>query len=439
MPSVVVIGSQWGDEGKGKIVDYLAEEAQMVVRFQGGNNAGHTVQVGDELFKLHHLPSGILRRGKAAVIGNGVVLDPGVLIQEIDGLESRGISAKNLRISDRANVIMPYHKALDGAEEKLRKGSKVGTTGRGIGPAYSDKVARLGIRMADLVDSEVLSEKLQFLIPLKQRLLDVYGDPTRLDLASIQKEYAAYGQRLKRYVADTGELVDSALRKGKRVLFEGAQGTMLDIDHGTFPFVTSSTTVAGNAASGAGVSPLALDEVYGLVKAYTTRVGEGPFPTELHDDLGKTIAEKGGEFGTTTGRTRRCGWLDLAVVGYSASLSGFTGIAMTKIDVLSGFEELKVCTHYMLDGKKMCRIPADLRKLERCRPVYTTLPGWPELDDAAMKRTLSKGYRELPPGMKDYVKFVERRLGIPVVLLGLGRRRNEILDLRKRKWSARGR
>lgn len=439
MPSVVIIGSQWGDEGKGKIVDYLADEAQMVVRFQGGNNAGHTVQVGDELFRLHHLPSGILRRGKAAVIGNGVVLDPGVLIQEIDGLESRGISAKNLRISDRAHVIMPYHKVLDGAEERLRKGSKVGTTGRGIGPAYTDKVARLGIRMAELVDPELLSERLRFLVPLKQRLLDAYGDPTELDLASIEREYAGHGKRLKRYVVDTGELVGSALKKDKRVLFEGAQGTMLDIDHGTFPFVTSSTTAAANAASGAGVSPLELDEVYGLVKAYTTRVGEGPFPTELHDELGKAIAEKGGEFGTTTGRARRCGWLDLVVVGYSASISGFTGIAMTKIDVLSGFEELKVCTHYTLGGKKVCRIPADLRTLQECQPKYATLPGWSDLDDATMKRILSGGYRELPPNMKGYIKFVEQRLGLPVVLLGVGRRRNEILDLRKRKWAARGR
>jgi len=434
---VVVIGSQWGDEGKGKVVDYLAEEAQMVVRFQGGNNAGHTVQVGEEVFRLHHLPSGILRRGKTAVIGNGVVLDPGMLIQEIDDLESRGIPTSGLKISDRANVIMPYHKMLDGAEERLRKGSKVGTTGRGIGPAYADKVARLGVRMADLIDPELLSEKLGFLVPLKQRILDAYGDPGRLDLGSIKKEYSGYGNRLAGYVADTGAIVGSALRKNKRVLFEGAQGTLLDIDHGTYPYVTSSTTVSGNAASGAGVSPLALDDVYGLVKAYTTRVGEGPFPTELHDELGKSIAEKGGEFGTTTGRPRRCGWLDLVVVGYSASLSGFTGIAMTKIDVLGGFEKVKVCTHYTLDGKKTTRIPADLRLLSRCEPRYTTLPGWQELDDAAVKRITTEGYKELPANMKGYVKFVERRLDLPIVMLGIGRRRNETLDLRKRKWGAR--
>ncbi len=434
---MVVIGSQWGDEGKGKIVDFLANEAHMVVRFQGGNNAGHSVKVGEELFALHHVPSGILRPGKIPVIGNGVVIDPGVLIKELEDLESRGVSVKNLRISDRANVIMPYHKLLDGAEERMRKGAKVGTTGRGIGPAYSDKVARLGVRMGDIIDESVLSEKLEFLVPLKQKILAAYGDSSRLDIAAIRNDYAGYGLRLKRHVVDTGALVDDSLHSGKRVLFEGAQGTMLDIDHGTYPYVTSSTTVAGNAASGSGISPLALDDVYGVVKAYTTRVGEGPFPSELTDEIGKKIAEKGGEFGTTTGRARRCGWLDLVVTKYASSLSGFTGIAMTKIDVLGGFDKLKVCTHYELDGKKVSRIPADLRLLQRCEPRYATLDGWDEIGDANMKRILSKGYSELPVNMKKYVKFVEKQMGVPVALLGLGRRRNEILDLRKRKWGSR--
>lgn len=437
MPSLVVIGSQWGDEGKGKIVDFLANEAHMVVRFQGGNNAGHSVKVGEELFALHHVPSGILRPGKIAVIGNGVVIDPGVLIKELEDLESRGVSVKNLRISDRANVIMPYHRLLDGAEERMRKGGKVGTTGRGIGPSYSDKVARLGVRMGDLTDESVLSEKLEFLVPLKQKILEAYGDSSILDLDAIRNEYAGYGMRLKHHVVDTGALVCDSLRKGKRILFEGAQGTMLDIDHGTYPFVTSSTTVAGNAASGSGISPLALDDVYGVVKAYTTRVGEGPFPTELTDGIGKRIAEKGGEFGTTTGRARRCGWLDLVVTKYSSSLSGFTGLAVTKIDVLGGFDQLKICTHYVLDGKKVSRIPADLRLLQRCEPKYVTLDGWDEISDASMKRILSKGYAELPVNMKKYVKFVEKQMGVPVALLGLGRRRNEILDLRKRKWGSR--
>jgi len=434
MPSVVVIGSQWGDEGKGKIVDFLAEEAQMVVRFQGGNNAGHSVKIGDELFKLHHIPSGILRKGKWAVIGNGVVIDPGVLINELDDLEARGVSVKNLRISDRAHVIMPYHRMLDGAEERLRKGAKVGTTGRGIGPAYSDKAARLGVRMEDLVDENRLRGKLEFLVPLKQRILDAYGDTARLDLPSINREYAAHGKRLAGYVTDTGPMVNDAMRKGKRVLFEGAQGTLLDIDHGTYPFVTSSTTVSGNAASGSGVSPLLLDDVYGVVKAYTTRVGEGPFPSELTDDLGRTIAEKGGEYGTTTGRPRRCGWLDLVVVGYSCSLSGFTGIALTKIDVLSGFDRLKICTHYELGGKKIRTIPADLSRLEKCEPKYATLEGWEDIEPARMDKILARGFSELPPKMKKYIKFIERTMGVPIVLLGLGRRRNEILDLRRKKW-----
>lgn len=437
MPSLVVIGSQWGDEGKGKIVDFLAQEADMVVRFQGGPNAGHSVKVGEELFALHHIPSGILRPGKPAVIGNGVVIDPGVLIDELDSLASRGVDVRGLRISDRAHVIMPYHRMLDGAEEKLRRGDKVGTTGRGIGPAYSDKVARLGIRMGDLVNEKALGEKLDFLVPLKQRILDAYGQGGRLDLAKIRREYSVHGRKLRRYVTDTGVLVQDGLDSGRRVLFEGAQGTLLDIDHGTYPFVTSSTTVAGNASSGSGSSPLALDDVFGVVKAYTTRVGEGPFPTELRNDTGRTIAHKGGEFGTTTGRPRRCGWLDLVVVNYSSSLNGFTGLALTKIDVLSGFRELKVCTGYSRGGKNVPRFPSELATLGKCRPVYVTLKGWDEIDEKQMGVILRKGFSELPDRMKDYVRFVERRTGVPVVLLGLGRRRNEILDLRKRKWPAR--
>jgi adenylosuccinate synthase len=437
MASLVVVGSQWGDEGKGKIVDFLANEANLVVRFQGGNNAGHSVKIGEELFALHHVPSGILRPGKLAVIGNGVVIDPGILIKELEGLESRGVSVRNLRISDRAHIIMPYHRLLDGAEERLREGGRVGTTGRGIGPAYSDKAARLGIRMNDLIDDGVLREKLASLVPLKQKILNAYGDPTELNLDAIHEEYAQYGRRLEQYVTDTGVLVGNALAKGRRVLFEGAQGTLLDIDHGTYPFVTSSTTVSGNAASGSGISPLELDDVYGVVKAYTTRVGEGPFPTELSDDIGRRIAEKGGEFGTTTGRARRCGWLDLVVTKYSSRLSGFTGIAMTKIDVLSGFDELKICTHYSLRGKKISTVPPNLNILQECEPRYKTIEGWDELDEAKMRRILSRGFAELPTNMKKYVRFVEKEMGVPVVILGLGRRRNETLDLRKKKWTER--
>lgn len=434
---MAIVGSQWGDEGKGKIVDYLAEEAHVVVRFQGGNNAGHSVKVGEELFKLHHLPSGILRKGKLAVIGNGVVIDPGVLIKEIDELESRGVGVENLRISDRAHVILPYHKLLDGAEERLRMGSKVGTTGRGIGPAYADKASRTGIRMMDLVDEGLLRERLEFLVPLKKRYLEACGDDSSLDANAMVDEYAGYGRRLSPFVTDTGATVRDSLKRGRNVLFEGAQGTMLDIDHGTYPFVTSSITVAANAASGSGVPPAAIDEVYGVVKAYTTRVGEGPFPTELHDDLGRKIADKGGEFGTTTGRSRRCGWLDLMVTKHAHALSGFTGLAMTKIDVLGGLGELKVCTGYRLEGGKVASFPADLRELQRCEPVYKRLKGWDDLDTPSMERVLTKGFSALPDNMKLFVRLVEKEMGVPVVMLGLGRRRHEILDMRRRKWKKR--
>jgi len=436
MPSVAVVGSQWGDEGKGKVVDYLAEEAHVVVRFQGGNNAGHSVKVGDELFKLHHLPSGILRRGKLAVIGNGVVVDPGVLIEEMDALESRGVSAKNLRISDRAHVIMPYHKLLDGAEERSRRSDKVGTTGRGIGPAYADKAARIGVRMCDLLDEELLSAKLEFLIPLKQKALQIHGDPSILDETAILRELAANGERLRGHVTDTGALVQDALRNKKNILFEGAQGTLLDIDHGSYPYVTSSITVAANAASGSGVPPSAIGDVFGVVKAYTTRVGEGPFPTELSDDIGRDIADRGGEFGTTTGRSRRCGWLDLVVTKYSHSVNGFSGLALTKIDVLGGFDEVKVCTHYKRAGNKVSRWPADLRVLSDCEPVYKTLDGWNQVKPAELEKALAKGITALPQAMRSYVKFVEQQMKVPVVMVGLGRRRREILDLRRRKWKS---
>ncbi len=437
MPTLAVVGSQWGDEGKGKIVDYLAEEAHSIVRFQGGNNAGHSVKVGEELFKLHHLPSGILRPRKFAIIGNGVVIDPCVLIQEIDDLESRGRSAKNLRISEKAHVIMPYHRLLDGAEERLRKGAKVGTTGRGIGPAYSDKASRLGVRVADLVEPDVLREKLEFLVPLKQRILDALDSGERLDAREIARSYVEYGRRLAPFVTDTGALVNDHLAKGRNVLFEGAQGTMLDIDHGTYPYVTSSSTVVGNAAAGSGVSPLSIDDVYGVVKAYTTRVGAGPFPTELFDDVGACVAEKGGEFGTTTGRSRRCGWLDLVVVRYTGTLNGFTGLALTKLDVMGGLDEVKVCTHYKLDGKRIRSFPSDLRTLERCEPVYAKLPAWDDLEPQRMGRLLERGFAGLPQRMKEYVRFIEKDTGVPVVLAGLGRRRSEILDRRRRKWASR--
>ncbi len=431
---MAVVGAQWGDEGKGKIVDYLAEEAHVVVRFQGGNNAGHSVKVGEELYKLHHLPSGILRSDKLAVIGNGVVIDPGVLIGEIEDLSKRGKRSDNLRISDRAHVIMPYHRLLDGAEELMREGGRGGTTGRGIGPAYSDKAARIGIRMGELVDEDLLAEKLRFVIPLKNKMLQAFGSEAVVDEEKTFAEFSRYSRTLKHYVVDTGEVVNEALSQGKRVLFEGAQGTMLDIDHGTYPFVTSSTTVAANAASGSGVPPSALDEVIGVTKAYTTRVGEGPFPTELSGELQDLIAKKGGEFGTTTGRSRRCGWLDLVVLRYSHSLNGFTGLAITKLDVLGGIDEVKVCTHYSIGGEKIVRFPSDLRVLAECEPVYETLDGWEDLDSSQLDRVLKGGADDLPEELREYVRFVERESGVRAALLGLGRRRSELLDLRTARW-----
>lgn len=434
MPTLIVVGSQWGDEGKGKIVDYLAGEAHIVARFQGGNNAGHSVKVGDELYKLHHLPSGILRPNKLAVIGNGVVIDPGVLLEEVDDIKARGKSVDNLRISDRAHVIMPYHKLLDGAEERLRKGAKVGTTGRGIGPAYSDKAGRLGVRMGDLVDEPVLKEKMGFLIPLKNKVLEALGSDQRVDGKKAFREYAGHGRSLRPFVTDTGALLSDALSKRKKVLFEGAQGAMLDIDHGTYPYVTSSSTVSANAAAGAGIPPTAFEMIYGVAKAYTTRVGAGPFPTELQDETSECIAEKGGEFGTTTGRSRRCGWLDLAGLRYSHSLNGFTGLALTKIDVLGGFDKIKVCTHYRLDGRKLRGFPHDMRILQRVEPVYRSFDGWDDMDHSRLEKVLSGGFSRLPKSMRDYIRFVEGEMGVRVQLLGLGRRRRELLDLRKTSW-----
>ncbi len=405
-----------------------------MVRFQGGNNAGHSVKVGEELFKLHHLPSGILRPSKTAVIGNGVVIDPGVLLEEVEGLRKRGKSVKNLRISERAHVIMPYHRLLDAAEERMRGGTKVGTTGRGIGPAYADKAARLGIRMGELLDRDLLEERLSFLVPLKNKYIQSLGNDSHIDEKKVLDEYYEYGRRLEIHITDTGGLLSDAIAGGRRVLLEGAQGTMLDIDHGTYPFVTSSNTVSGNAAAGSGIPARAIDEIFGVAKAYTTRVGEGPFPTELSGELNTRIAEKGGEFGTTTGRNRRCGWLDLAVLRHAHALNGFTGLALTKMDVLGGFDELKVCTHYTLDGRKMKRFPADLRLLERCEPKYQVLEGWNDIEPKRMSKVLREGFTTLPSSMRKYIRFVERETGLRVVLLGLGRRRSEILDLRRRRW-----
>ncbi len=431
MPSLAVLGTQWGDEGKGKFVDFLAESAKAIVRFQGGNNAGHTVKVGPEIFKLHIMPSGILRKGKLAVIGNGVIVNPKVLIGEIDDLEKRSISCDGLRISDRAHLIMPYHILLDGAEERLKAGKQVGTTGRGIGPCYSDKASRIGIRMCDLIDEDAFREKLSFAVDLKNRILNAYGIEERLDCEAIAREYLAYGERLRRYITDTAVILRNLQKKDAKVLFEGAQGSLLDVDWGTYPFVTSSTTVAGNAASGSGVPPGSIDRILGVVKAYTTRVGAGPFPTELPEKQGLSLAKAGGEFGTTTGRMRRCGWLDLVVVSHAVKLSGIDCIGLTKMDVLGVMDKLRICDHYMLDGKKIAEFPASLKVLSRCEPVYREFDSWGEISESAIAKLKKQGKSGLPKELKAYASHIEKQLGIPVSAIGLGKERDRTIVLRK--------
>jgi len=412
MPSLAVLGTQWGDEGKGKFVDFLAGSAKAVVRFQGGNNAGHTVKIGPEVFKLHIMPSGILRKGKLAVIGNGVIVNPKVLIGEIDDLVKRGISCDGLRISDRAHLIMPYHILLDGAEERLKAGNQVGTTGRGIGPCYSDKASRIGIRMCDLIDERAFRDKLSFAVGLKNRILNAYGIEERLDQEAIAKEYLAYGERLKGYITDTAAILRNLQKKDAKILFEGAQGCLLDVDWGTYPYVTSSTTVAGNAASGSGVPPGSIDRILGVAKAYTTRVGAGPFPTELPEKQGLSLAKAGGEFGTTTGRMRRCGWLDLVVVS-------------------NAIDKIRICDHYRLDGKKVTEFPASLKILSRCKPAFKEFDSWGEISETAIARLKKQGKSGLPKELKAYVSHIEKQLGIPVSAIGLGKERDRTIVLRK--------
>jgi adenylosuccinate synthase len=430
MSSLAVVGTQWGDEGKGKFVDFLAEPARAIVRFQGGDNAGHTVKVGPEIFKLHIMPSGILRKGKLAVIGNGVIINPKILISEIDDLERRGISCDGLRISDRAHLIMPYHILLDGAEERLKAGKQVGTTGRGIGPCYSDKVSRIGIRMSDLIDERAFMEKLSFAVGLKNRILKAYDIEEQLDCGDIAKDYLACGKRLSKYVTDTSSLLRDLQERNAKVLFEGAQGCMLDVDWGTYPFVTSSTTVAGNISSGSGVPPGSIDRILGVAKAYTTRVGAGPFPTELPEDQGLALAKAGGEFGTTTGRMRRCGWLDLVVVSHAVKLSGIDCIGLTKMDVLGVLDEIRICDHYVLDDKKITEFPSSLRLLEKCEPAYKEFDSWGDVSESRIGGLKKQGKSGLPKELKTYVSHIEKRLGIPVSAIGLGKERDRTIVLR---------
>jgi len=425
MSNVVIVGTQWGDEGKGKIVDLLSEDADLVVRFQGGNNAGHTMVVKGEQFIFHLLPSGMLQ-GKTCVIGNGVVVDPGVLIEEIDRLQGKGFKVlpEKFKISDRAHVIMPYHKQVDKAREAKKGDNKIGTTGRGIGPAYEDKATRRGIRFVDLISPNVFREKVLTLLDEKNFYLKNYLNAGTLDADPILEKYNGYAQRLAPFVENISVVIDNAVRAGQQVLFEGAQGTHLDIDHGTYPYVTSSNTLAGNACCGAGIGPTMISAVIGIVKAYTTRVGKGPFTTELHDDIGKRIQEKGAEFGATTGRRRRCGWLDTVLLRNSSRLNGLTALAITKLDVLDGLEELKICTAYEHQGRTMTHFPASLEILAECAPRYETLPGWTE------NTSEIRNYADLPANTKKYLERIEALTETPIDIVSVGPDREQTMLLK---------
>jgi adenylosuccinate synthase len=415
MPSIVIVGAQWGDEGKGKVVDLLAERADVVARFQGGNNAGHTIVHGDEVYKFHLIPSGILYPDTTCVIGNGVVIDPRVLTAEIDGLRERGVDVGNLRISANAHLIMPYHLMLDHAGEARLGKLEIGTTKRGIGPCYADKAARLGIRVQDMLDEKILKKKIMAALEPKQLMLRPFERDPALDLQAMTEQYLTFGHRLERYIADTTSLLHAALDEDRLVVFEGAQAALLDIDHGTYPFVTSSNPVAGAACTGTGVGPLDIDEVWGIAKAYATRVGAGPFPTELDDDLGEELRRAGGEFGTTTGRPRRTGWIDLVALRYAARINSMTALVITKLDVLSGMETLKVCTAYEgSDGAIFESYPYHQTVLHHVSAVYTELPGWQE--DISTARSAE----DLPQAVHDYLGFISETVGVPVVLIGVG-------------------
>lgn len=426
MANVVVIGAQWGDEGKGKVVDIYTEFADNVVRYQGGNNAGHTLVVGDEKVVLHLIPSGILHDGKRCVIGNGVVLDPEVFIREITKLKATGYLKDDsmLLLSEALHIIMPYHKRIDIAREAKSGSKKIGTTGRGIGPAYEDKIGRRGIRLMDLLDEKAFSRKVKEVLEEKNLILTQLLGDQPFTFEEIYDEYMVYAETLRKYAADTSLLLHKEIKAGKSLLFEGAQGTLLDVDHGTYPYVTSSSTCSGGACTGTGVSPREIHEVIGISKAYATRVGSGPFPTELLDETGEMLRKAGNEFGSTTGRPRRCGWFDALVARYAVRINGLSGIAITKLDVLSGLETIKVCTGYEYQGKMLDEIPASLEVMEQCTPVYEELPGWSE------DITGAKSLEDLPENARKYVTRVEELSGAPVVLVSVGPRRSETIVLR---------
>lgn len=423
MANVVVVGTQWGDEGKGKIVDLLAEFADVVVRFQGGNNAGHTIVVNGDAFIVHLIPSGILHSKKKCVIGSGMVVDPAEMLIEIKGLQKRGctIEPSNFLISDIAHVIMPYHKAVDLARERKMGRERIGTTGRGIGPAYEDKVGRRGIRFIDLLETKVFEEKLRANLKEVNFYLEKYLKEKGFDFQEIYKEYTSYGRKLKKYITNTAVVVDREIKNHRNILFEGAQGTFLDVDHGTYPYVTSSNTVSAEACTGAGIGPTRIDAVVGAVKAYTTRVGGGPFPTELNDNIGKILQERGKEFGATTKRPRRCGWLDITLLRQSVRLNGLSGLAITKLDVLRGLNPIQVGTSYQIKGENFEDVPPSLKVLERCQPLYEELKGWEE--EISDVRSLD----ELPRNTKRYIQRIEELTETKIYLVSVGENRNQTI------------
>lgn len=427
MPNIVLVGAQWGDEGKGRVVDLLADKVDVVTRYQGGSNAGHTIVIDGETIVLHHIPSGILREGRLSVIGNGVVVDPGVLLEEIDRLRSSGyvVYEGNLKLSDRAHVILPYHKEIDLAREQAKGGTRIGTTGRGIGPVYEDKVARRGIKVSDLIDRGTLEKRLTSSLEERNLYLTRVLGREPVDFEGVFAEYLEYGEKLKPFVTDTSRLLNDLISQRKSILFEGAQGVLLDVDFGTYPYVTSSNSGAGGACTGTGVGPTNIDHVLGVAKAYTTRVGEGPFPSELSGELGLKLREGGGEYGSTTGRPRRCGWFDSVAVKYSAKTNGISALALTKLDVLSSFEEIKLCVDYRCDGEMISDFPSNSEVLRRCTPVYEEMAGWKE------DLSVIKDPSDLPAQAMAFIERIEETTGVPVNIVSIGASRERVVYLKE--------
>ncbi len=420
--TVVVVGTQWGDEGKGKITEYLSSKANVVVRYQGGNNAGHTIVINNETFKLNLIPSGIFRAEKV-ILGNGMVINPKALLEEMKNLNNRGIKTDNIRISNRAHIILPYHMEIDSLQEELKENKKVGTTKRGIGPAYVDKYSRTGIRVGEFIDPELFYEKLKYHILEKNEILSKYHKQT-FDLEAIYNEYKQYASIIKPYVTDTSYEIEEALEQNKKILFEGAQGVMLDIDHGTYPYVTSSNPSAGAVTIGAGIGPTLIDEVVGVVKAYSTRVGEGAFPTELNNETGDYIRNTGHEFGTVTGRPRRVGWFDAVVVGHTRRVSGITGLSINLLDVLTGLDKIQICVAYELDGKEIKYVPSTIKEFARCKPIYHEMPGWTENISQVKK------FADLPVNAQNYVKKIAEITKVPVVMISVGPDREQTIIMK---------